>query len=140
MLRARTSPEALLKQYDLRITDCRQQVLEAFFGHDYALSHAELEHLLSAYDRVTLYRTLTTFSEKGLLHRVLDDSGTMKYALCAEHCQEHNHHDDHVHFKCHKCGHTECLDGVHIPAIALPEGYKPHELNLLVQGVCKNCA
>lgn len=134
------TPETLLRQHDLRITDARQQVLGVFFAHSYALTHAELEQQLAQHDRVTLYRTLATFEEKGLLHRVPDDSGTMKYALCADGCAEHQHHDDHVHFKCTTCGRTECLDPIRIPTLALPTGYRATEMHLLVQGVCSRCA
>ena len=129
----------LLKDFRLRTTQTRQEILHLFLRSDYALSHGDIEKEVdSSLDRVTVYRTLKTFLDKGLIHKVLDDAGGMKYALCNEACSTANHHHDHVHFKCTKCGQTNCLQ-VEIPGIKLPAGYQARELNLLIQGVCSNC-
>jgi Fur family transcriptional regulator, ferric uptake regulator len=130
-----------LKNFNLRQTDAREAVLEVFQGEHYALSHGHIETVLaSRFDRVTLYRTLKTFVDKGLIHKVLDDQGAMKYALCKEVCNSAgHHHHDHVHFKCNICGQTTCLEQVTIPTISLPIGYQKQEMNLLVQGVCQTC-
>ncbi|MBA9079148.1 MULTISPECIES: hypothetical protein [Rufibacter] len=37
-------------------------------------------------DCVTLYRTLKTFEEKGLMQQVIDGAEPTKYALCQEDC------------------------------------------------------
>lgn len=131
-----------LKAMKLRQTDAREAVLAVFMGGPFALAHADVEAKLSdKFDRVTLYRTLKTFVDKGLIHKVLDDVGGMKYALCRDECNttDQHHKHDHVHFKCNICGQTTCLDQVTIPTLTLPLGYKKQEMNLLVQGVCANC-
>jgi Fur family ferric uptake transcriptional regulator len=131
----------ILSQHSLRRTVPRQAVLEVFVNERMALSQPEIEQLLSEQcDRVTIYRTLTTFLENGLIHKVLDDKGAAKYALCSHDCadtKEHQH--DHVHFKCEKCGQTRCLDHVHIPDFNLPAGFRVRETNVLLQGVCESC-
>lgn len=128
-----------LKQHQLRNTTCREEVISLFHKKAIALSHSDLEsNLGDMFDRVTLYRTLKTFVEKGILHKVLDDSG-LRYALCKQECSEHGHRHDHVHFKCLQCGETNCLEETHIPALKLPEGYNASEVNLLIQGVCPQC-
>jgi Fur family transcriptional regulator, ferric uptake regulator len=130
----------LLKDFQLRSTPSRQEILHLFLKKEYALSHGDIEKEISnSLDRVTVYRTLKTFLDKGLIHKVLDDEGSLKYALCNEACTSTAHHHNHVHFKCTRCGQTNCLD-VEIPAVRLPRGYKPFELNLLIQGVCENCS
>lgn len=134
--------KTLLKDFNLRQTDCREEVLDVFFSQGFALSHGDIENRLQdSFDRVTVYRTLKTFLEKGIIHKVLDDEGGTKYALCKDSCHtpDHKHHHDHVHFKCQICGQTTCLDNVHIPTFSLPEGYQRQEVNLLVQGVCAVC-
>ena len=129
-----------LKDHKLRTTSCRDDVLKAFVHRDTALSHGDLESALGdRFDRVTIYRTLKTFLEKGILHKVLGDEGT-RYALCRERCSEDNHHHDHVHFKCNTCGQTNCLENLHVPVIKLPEGYRIQEVNLLIQGLCAECS
>jgi Fur family ferric uptake transcriptional regulator len=128
-----------LKEHQLRTTTCREDVLSAFIQRKTALSHGDLESTLGEnYDRVTIYRTLKTFLEKGILHKVLDDEG-LRYALCSDHCSDDKHQHDHVHFKCNQCGQTNCLENIHIPAVALPKGYKPTVFNLLIQGTCPVC-
>lgn len=130
-----------LREFDLRHTGCRADILQSFQSYDYALSQGNLEELFGQrFDRVTIYRTLKTFVEKGIIHKVLDDEGGTKYALCkVSECSHENHHHDHVHFKCLACGNTTCIETVHIPAINLPEGYKRTEVNMLVQGTCPSC-
>jgi Fur family transcriptional regulator, ferric uptake regulator len=129
----------LLKDFRLRTTPSRQEILHLFLKKDYALSHGDIEKEIdNSLDRVTVYRTLKTFLDRGLIHKVLDDEGALKYALCNEACSMAGHHHNHVHFKCTTCGQTNCLD-VEIPPVKLPKGYKPKELNVLIQGVCENC-
>ena len=133
--------KTLLKATGLRSTACRREVLQHFIDQSYALSHSDLErNFASAYDRVTLYRTLSTFVERGLLHKIPDDSGSARYALCREHCDEHAHHDNHAHFKCRVCGKAECLAEIHIPPLTLPPGYQAESTNLLMEGVCRTCS
>jgi Fur family transcriptional regulator, ferric uptake regulator len=131
-----------LGDFNLRPTACRNEVLSAFQLVDYALSQYDIVQSLSAqFDRVTIYRTLKTFLTQGLIHKVLDDHGSTKYALCKELCHqgEHVHQHDHVHFKCQSCGQTICLETVIIPAIPLPTKFIKQESNLLIQGICEHC-
>jgi len=128
----------LLKNHHLRITDCRIDVLEKFYSTDHALSFKDLEDELKDYDRVTLYRTLNSFIDQGLLHRIPNDSGVAAFGLCTEDCSQEAHHHDHVHFKCNVCGHVECLPNYHTPLIDLPD-YVIEESYLILNGVCKAC-
>ena len=130
----------ILKHHHVRSTSCRNDVIAFFLQKEQAaLSQPELEKHLSAYDRVTLYRTLNTFLEKGIVHKVPGDSGSIKYALCSEQCDEHQHHDEHIHFKCTSCGQVKCIDTVSIPPIQLPEGYIKKSSSFLVNGICALC-
>src|SRR3989337_1698002 len=124
----------LLKDFRLRSTPTRQEILHLFLQKDYALSHSDIEsEIAEDIDRVTVYRTLKTFFDRGLIHKVLDDEGTLKYALCTGACSGTQHRHEHVHFKCTQCGQTNCLS-VDIPPVKLPKGYIPKEVNLLIQG------
>lgn len=130
----------ILKDFDLRTTSSREEILALFLKKEFALSHADIESTMhEGSDRVTVYRTLKTFLDKGIIHKVLDDEGVTKYALCKERCSHAEHHHEHVHFKCVECGLTNCLENVEIPAINLPKGYNLIETSLLVQGVCQGC-
>jgi len=129
----------LLKTFRLRSTPSRQEILHLFLEKNYALSHGDIEREISNdLDRVTVYRTLKTFLDKGLIHKVLDDEGSLKYALCNDACSVAGHHHDHIHFKCTLCGQTNCLN-IEVPPVRLPKGYKASEINLLIQGICEHC-
>lgn len=135
-----SSPEKILKSHQLRVTDCRLEIIQEFLDKNIALSHADLEEMLKDnFDRVTIYRTLKTFLDKDLIHKVLDDGGATKYALCAHGENEHDHSHEHVHFKCEVCGETTCLDDIDLPQVYLPKGFEKKEMSLLVQGVCDKC-
>jgi Fur family ferric uptake transcriptional regulator len=130
----------LLKNFRLRSTPTRQEILHLFLKKEYALSHSDIEsEIADDIDRVTVYRTLKTFFDRGLIHKVLDDGGTLKYALCSDNCSVSGHKHEHVHFKCTRCGQTNCLD-VNIPSTKLPKGYQAKEVNVLIQGTCPNCS
>lgn len=134
--------EKILKKINLRITESRLDILDFFQGQEFALSHADIESALSGkFDRVTIYRTLKSFLEKGLIHKVLDDSGNLKYAACKTLCKPEIelHQHQHAHFKCTTCGQTTCLEEVEIPEVVLPIGFAVSEANLLMQGTCADC-
>jgi Fur family ferric uptake transcriptional regulator len=129
-----------LKHHNLRITQVRLDILHYFQSSKNALTHADLEIFFSKkFDRVTIYRTLTSFVENGLLHKIPDDSGVAKYALCHHEGTEHTHADNHVHFKCRKCEQIECLHTLEIPKLHLPKKYKMDTANLLIEGICAVC-
>lgn len=133
------TPRSILKSHNLRITDCRLDIIQEFLDRQVALAHSDLEEKLqNQFDRVTIYRTLNTFLEQDIIHKVLDDSGATKYALCSFQ-DNHEHDHEHVHFKCEICGETTCLDEVNLPAIKLPKGYKKRDMSLLVLGICPKC-
>lgn len=134
------SIDTILKDFNLRNTKCREEVLDLFLEKNNALSNADIEDKVSkTFDRVTIYRTLKTFLSKGLIHKVLDDVGNPKYALCKDYCTKDQHKHQHVHFKCTQCSRTYCLENIQIPSFALPKGYSFVESNLLITGICIDC-
>ncbi|MCS6821628.1 MAG: transcriptional repressor [Microscillaceae bacterium] len=134
--------ELFLSKYGLRTTACRLAMINLFQTKNFALSQADIENSIGAeFDRVTIYRTLKTFQEKGIIHKVLDDVSTPKYALCPAECYEYKykHNDTHVHFKCLHCGQTNCLYELQIPKLTIPQGYLLQETYFLISGLCKQC-
>jgi Fur family ferric uptake transcriptional regulator len=130
----------ILKSNKLSITDSRKKILGLFIGKEGALAHADIEKGAGEkFDRVTVYRTLQTFVDKGIIHTIPTPDNSIKYALCKDECTEGHHHDHHVHFQCNECGNTFCLDEVTTPEIKLPKGYSPENIEVVINGVCKNC-
>lgn len=132
--------DLLLKKAGLKVTSTRRLILQVFRQHAVALSYNDIEkNLKENLDKVTIYRTLKTFEEKGIIHKVLDTSNQIKYAICSDSCSIHEHHDAHVHFKCMTCDQTYCIKEREVPQISLPNGFNQVQSSMLVEGVCKTC-
>ena len=130
----------LLRKNKLKVTQPRLSVLYVISDKETAISQPDLEKLLgNEIDRVTLYRVLATFEEKGILHKIFDLHGTATYALCSTDCDEHHHHDEHVHFICSSCNSIYCLDDIKLPKITLPEGYQLNSVGINAVGLCAQC-
>ncbi|MGC6533690.1 MAG: Fur family transcriptional regulator [Flavobacteriales bacterium] len=125
----------------MRKTKASTAVLKTLQASTHALSHRELQDLLQdTCDRVTIYRVLGRLTDEGLVHKVSDLDGSVRYASCHT-CESHGHahNHDHLHFTCTTCGQTRCLESVEV-AFKLPEGFTLKETNLSVSGVCDRCA
>lgn len=129
----------ILRRKHLSITDSRRKILTLFLSAPDALAHGDIEKKAGEkFDRVTVYRTLQTFVEKGIIHSIPTSDNSVRYALCKD-CTEGHHHDDHVHFVCTNCNKTICLDDVVSPNIQLPEGYLAETTQVVINGICKEC-
>lgn len=131
--------EKILEIRNVRPTAMRLLVLQFLLRKEVAVSLTNIEDYFDNSDRTTLYRTLKTFEENGIVHQIDDGTGTTKYALCEEHCNCEIETDLHLHFHCTNCNETVCLTEHKIPHINLPEGYKAMDANLVVKGICDKC-
>jgi len=130
---------SILRKKNLSITDSRKKILSLFLQANDALTHGDIERKAGEkFDRVTVYRTLQTFVEKGIVHTIPSADNSIKYALCKD-CTEGHHHDEHVHFICSNCNTTICLDDVVSPSIELPKGYTAQNVQVVINGICNNC-
>jgi Fur family ferric uptake transcriptional regulator len=130
----------ILKRNTLSVTESRKAILDLFIDADGALAHADIEKNISNdFDRVTVYRTLQTFFENGIIHQIPTTDNTVLYALCKDKCEAGHHHDEHVHFICNLCDKTICLDDITVPQVKLPKGFKPLQKAMVVKGICAEC-
>jgi Fur family transcriptional regulator, ferric uptake regulator len=132
----------LLAKFRIRVTFNRLRVLHTLMVKAHAVSHADLEKEILDIDRVTLYRTLNVFIDKGIVHKVPHENGTLLLAISSavvDPVQNQNRQNEHVHFKCLKCLLTRCVASVPIPAVQLPEGFIFHNSNYLISGICNTC-
>ena len=134
----------ILEANGLSKTKVRKRVLELFLDSEVALSLPDITEALQQskeLDRITLYRTLKAFEEKGIIHKAVDGTQHPKYAMCEADCSEHSHHDNHAHFHCTACDTTICLDDVPTPTIPnVPSGYAIAETTLILAGTCSKCS
>ena len=132
--------EDVLKKNQLSVTDGRKKILELFLNSEGALAHADIEEKTGeTFDRVTVYRTLNTFVEKGIIHQIPTTDNSILYALCKHNCEQGHHHDDHVHFICSNCDKTICLDEVTVPEVKLPKNFTKQQSAMVVTGICEDC-
>ena len=130
----------ILKNSGLSITDSRKKILELFIDSNGALAHADIEKKTEAiFNRVTVYRTLQTFVEKGIIHSIPTTDNSILYALCKHNCAAGHHHDNHVHFICSNCSKTICLDDVTVPEVKLPKHFTKQQAAMVVTGLCEVC-
>jgi Fur family ferric uptake transcriptional regulator len=136
----------LLTRAKLRHTPVRAGVLDVLAKSTRPLGAVEiLEKLPPHTDAVTVYRTLNTFTAKGVAHRVRSEDRVWRYALTDPHPATPDsaaHH--HPHFVCETCGKVECLKDATIPPSFLPSlrlnpRYAIHYPEVVLHGLCPRC-
>jgi Fur family ferric uptake transcriptional regulator len=129
--------EETLKEFNLRVTKIRLAVLDSLSQSVGALSYSVLQEALDKFDRTTLYRTLLTLSDHGLIHKAYEAKGESYYARCFG-CTGIDHKHEHLHLKCSKCGGVECIeisDQLKSSLAQLPF----QEINISAKGACSTC-
>lgn len=120
-------------------TAIRLLALEYLLNQTVAVTINDLEKAFPQSDKVTLYRTLKTFEEQGIVHNINADADGTKYALCEESCKPGEYLDLHVHFYCTNCKELLCLPKTQLPQVALPDNFQLSELGLVARGICDTC-
>lgn len=128
-----------LVQKGIKPTAMRLLVLKYLAQQSHSVSLNDIEAEMNDTDRITVYRTLKTFQEKGLVHKIEDGTGSAKFALCSDECDTSCKHDLHIHFYCTSCKETYCLPKTHVPDISLPAKFQLQEINLMAKGTCEKC-
>ncbi len=133
--RARRAVE-ILRNAKLRVTSCRTSLLGFLLLAKEPLTQKELtEHLEEqGFNRVTIYRALRTFLDASIIHRIVTEDRTWRFAI--SHCGHRGH--CHPHFSCRECGRIRCLDGVAIPTVRL-EGHRIEAQAMYLWGLCPAC-
>jgi Fur family ferric uptake transcriptional regulator len=130
----------ILKTFGLYDTTSRSEILDILIKSKLALSMTEIRDMLGqACDRVTLYRNLKLFTEKGILHQIQIDGQLVKYVLPENIVKPEMIYNEHLHFKCMQCEEVKCLTDRTLENISLPEGYKMLGTNFVVFGICNVC-
>lgn len=127
-----------IQMKSVRNTTAKNEIQKLIENSAVALSQAEIQIITKGLcDRVTIYRVLDRLAEEGLIHKVLNVDGVMKYARCAQTCSG-GHKDNHLHFSCQECKSVTCLVDIK-PSFKLPAAYKIVEMNFTLSGLCPKC-
>lgn len=128
-------PDEVLQLHNLKRTSCREGIIALMQDRANALSENEIRDCLAAtYDRTTFYRSFRTLEESGIIHKIVVNSQTVRYAL--------NHGSQqcgHAHFHCQQCSAVQCLGTVPVTPPALPHGYAALHAEMIVRGICNVC-
>ena len=130
----------ILEKFNLKKTNFRIELIKLFQSSSSSLTADEIKQKInSTNDKVTIYRALTAFEKKCLIHRVPDKSNLIRYALCQKECSKTHHKHNHAHFICNVCAKTFCLDDIKLPQINNTSGFKINKTQLTLEGSCPRC-
>ncbi len=142
--RAATDWASALQGAGLKRTGPRLAVLEKLERAHAPVTHAEIVDQLAhlPYDRATIYRSLMTLSEVGILRRT-DLGGTWRFELVrGEGADAAAHGKAHPHFVCEDCGEVSCLPDLvfTLPAArGLPRAVARKRVEIQLRGRCDHC-
>lgn len=128
-----------MNEKGIKPTAIRLLVLKTIEESTHPLSLLDLENRLETVDRSSIFRAITLFLDRHLLHAIDDGSGSLKYELCKSR-HDCTPEDQHIHFHCEACKQTFCLESLHTPLPRLPEGFRLHSINYVLKGLCPTCA
>ncbi len=128
----------LLRSRKLKATPIRLELLSAIARNDRAMPYTEIQEVLRDYDRVTLYRTIHSLLDSGLIHKAMTDEKDTFYALCSTQCNAKRHNHRHIHFKCLHCESVTCLPVETSTELDIPD-HIVNELRIEASGICASC-
>jgi len=124
----------------LKLTALRLAVLETLGASPQALRAKEILLAIRAHRRVnkvTVYRILEDFTQRGMVRRLTLEGRVSHYELACE------HHPPHPHFQCHDCREIQCLDPAPLARIWTelrgPVGNRADSIDVRVEGLCHKC-
>ncbi len=129
----------ILKSAKLYCTAGRVAVLRILLQANRPLRQDEIASRLGkkSFDKVTIYRTLESLLEVGLVHKAFLDERARHFEL-ARNCSETQCHP---HFTCTSCGNTHCLTEMAIPKVKTThKGFLIHRQQTRLEGLCPACA
>ena len=131
--------DKLLHSAKLKRTGPRRMVLEVLLN---AAQPQTADEIVSAMgntrpNKVTVYRTLESMVDAGLVHKAFVEERSQHYEL-ADKCTEHQCHP---HFVCTGCGRTSCLHDVSVAMLTSPPaGFMIQRQQVRLEGLCPECA
>jgi Fur family ferric uptake transcriptional regulator len=136
---AKEKIDKLLNSAKLKKTLPRRTILEILLN---AAQPQTADEIVSAIgktgpNRVTVYRTLDSMVEGGIVHRAFVAEGSQHFEM-ADKCTEHQCHP---HFVCTGCGRTSCLHDVSVAMLTSPPaGFMIQRQQVRLEGLCPECA
>jgi len=129
----------MLKAAKLYRTKPRAAVLKVLIKASKPLTQDQIARRLGKkrLNKVSIYRTLETLLEVGLVHKAFIQNRTWHFEL-ADKCTEAQCHP---HFTCTNCGRTHCMIEMSLPMVKSPhKGFVIKHQQVRLEGLCPKCA
>ncbi|MFY0593145.1 Fur family transcriptional regulator [Roseivirga sp.] len=128
--------KTILGKYKCRATTIRVEALHLLSNQEKAFSISEIEEHLKEADRVTIYRTLNSFVELGIVSKVLNNKGVTYFFFKGI---DHTAKCAHPHLYCKSCNKVICLPEYPESYLNILDNYKAEHISVLMEGECHNC-
>ena len=130
----------ILSNKSVRATENRLSVLGAFLHYQKPINLKTIRDYVEGIDRVTLFRILSLFKSKKIIHKIVLENGLIYFAICNEKCSSDSGcAHTHVHFLCNVCEDVSCLEVDAFPTVNHP-GFSFSSLSINASGTCVNCS
>jgi len=130
--------KTLLHSRKLKVTPTRLEVLQTLQKYNSAVTFTVIQKACKKTDRVTLYRTIQSFLDKGIIHKAFQSEDETYFALCSHNCSSEAHFHNHIHFKCTNCNKVTCEHLSEEMKIVLPQ-FEIHKVDINISGICIRC-
>ncbi len=129
-----------LTREGIRPTTIRLIILEILGDSLRALRAKEILEAIRSrrrVNKVTVYRILEDFTQRGVVRRLSLEGRVNHYELACE------HHPPHPHFQCQTCREVQCLDPMPLTRmwseLQGPLGNRADHIDIRVEGLCHKC-
>jgi Fur family ferric uptake transcriptional regulator len=134
----RCNAEKLLEKSKTKKTESRQRILNFILDSKAPISANKLHKAIGGnIDLATVYRSLKTFTDKGLVRTIRTDDDRIYYEKSCE------HNPLHAHFYCESCGNVECLKPFGFEEsslfMSMAKERDVRGVELVIKGRCKTC-
>lgn len=133
------SSEGILKDHGFNCTQMQIATLNVLIQAEHPVSRSDILQALEDMnpDKITIYRILERFCEKGIVHKAYIDKRAWEYEL-ADKCTDHQCHP---HFKCTNCGIVTCLHDVDMPLVkGLGQDFIFQRQKIMIEGIGPECS
>ena len=132
---------ATFKSFGISITKSRLAVFKLFGQKKEALATSYInEYFSKTLDRISIYRSLKLFLKKGILLRIPNIDGEIRYLLVQNNATNNGTNKNRVtYFVCTNCDQMKMLDAPIFQKIKIPNSVNAKQCYFVIEGICDGC-
>ncbi len=126
--------KTILKSYNIPVTKNRLIILNTFIKANRIISQKDLLNKSHpALSRVSVFRNLNLFTEKGIILRIPGADRINRYVL------QEDDKTAYSYFICRNCKKVILIKTIAPARVKLPKGYSQQNMMIWISGICKTC-